>query len=99
LVKIGNLGFQNKLNDLAFRCPAMLRNVVRLLVTEVLEGPIGPIFKGLQDGTNRAPVLKCQQLTTEQSCLTSQKNEDVNYTLAETRNLANSMCILFLNIS
>jgi len=70
----------------------MLGSVDRLLVTEVPDGPIGPIFKGLQDGTNRASVLTYQQLPTEQRCLTSQKNEDVNYTLAETRNIANSIC-------
>jgi hypothetical protein len=77
----------------------MFGSVDQLLVTEVAEGPIGPIFEGLQDGTNRASVLKYRQLTNKQRCLTSQKNEDVNYTLAETRNLADFMCILFLNLT
>jgi len=94
LAKKGNLGFQNKLNDWAFLCPATLGSVDRLLVTEVPEGPIGPIFKALQDGTNRASILKCRQLTKEQQCITSQKNEDVNYTLAKTE-ISQILCVYY----
>ena len=65
----------------------------RLVVTEILGRPIGPIFKapavvGLLDPRrwDQSGVLKCKSVTTNLCCITSQKREDLIYITADTWN-------------